>query len=298
MAKAQTYKLERPVEELVLYEKVEPHIAKVVLNRPEKHNAFYMPDSLVELSRKLRMAFDDDEVKVIILAGNGPSFCTGDDLNISPYESFGAEPGVKPGQSQRIRGIQRAAEPFKLILESPKVIIGQVQGWAIGGGVEILAGCDLVIAAQNAKFGQYEQRIGFAGWEPYVHLIQMLLIGPRKYREWLLTGKALTADEAKEWGLINEVVPDDKLEEETLKWARTIALHSTDGLMVGKIVNQLCYDMLGVHNMCTATYLAHPLFTNLKWRDDELNFLKVRDKAGIRDAFRQREEMWEKNLPK
>ena len=60
MAKAQTYKLERPVEELVLYEKVEPHIAKVVLNRPEKHNAFYMPDSLVELSKKLTKKYLKD----------------------------------------------------------------------------------------------------------------------------------------------------------------------------------------------------------------------------------------------
>ena len=137
------YELERPIEELVLYEKVAPHIAKVSLNRPEKHNSFYMPHSLTELERKLKMAFDDDDVKVIILAGTGKSFCTGDDLNISPYESFGAAPGVKPPQSMRIRGAMHLGEAFRLILYSPKVIIAQVQGWAIGGGVELVAGCDI-----------------------------------------------------------------------------------------------------------------------------------------------------------
>src|SRR4051794_19152894 len=93
-----------PVEEMVLYEIVEPHIAKITLNRPERRNAIRMPDMWAELDRKICMAEDDDSVKCIVLAGNGPQFCAGEDVTRTPVEVFGLKKGEKLPQSYRMRG--------------------------------------------------------------------------------------------------------------------------------------------------------------------------------------------------
>jgi enoyl-CoA hydratase len=84
------------------------------------------------------------------------------------------------------------------------------------------------------------------------------------------------------------------LEKRTLQWAKAVSAHSTDGLMIGKTMIHILYDLLGMHGAFTASNLAHPLFTNMKWRDDEFNFLKVRSEKGAREAFRLREEIWSK----
>src|SRR3989304_2501958 len=96
------YTLEKPLDETVLYDKISPDMVTLTLNRPEKHNAIFPPDMFNEITRKIGMAVDDDDVKVIILKGNGKSFCSGDDLNLAPYDTYGGAPGVKP--SQRGRG--------------------------------------------------------------------------------------------------------------------------------------------------------------------------------------------------
>ncbi len=289
------YTLEKPVDETVLYEKIERHIARLTLNRPEKGNSLYPPEGFAEIKRKVNMAEADDDIKVIIIRGAGHTFCTGDDLNIAPYEAFGGAPGIKLAQSKRIHGIrQMMGEVYRSLIYCEKTIITQVHGWAIGAGVDLVLCSDLTIAADNAHLANYQMRIGFAGFQPATTMITMLTIGPKRFREWLLTGRALTAQEALDWGVINDVVPEDKLEERTLQWARGVASHSTDGLMIGKTVAHMMYDLLGMHGSFTATNLAHPLFTNLKWRDDEFNFLKVRSEKGATEAFRLREDIWGK----
>ena len=92
------YSLEKPIEETVLYEKTTKDIVTITLNRPEKHNAIFPPDQFNEISKKIAMAVDDDDIKCIILQGNGKSFCSGDDLNLAPYDTYGGAPGVKPSQ--------------------------------------------------------------------------------------------------------------------------------------------------------------------------------------------------------
>ena len=289
------YRLEKPVEETILYEKIEAHIAAVTLNRPEKHNSFYPTEMFVELGRKMEMAVDDEDIKVIILRGNGPSFCTGDDLNRSPYEAFGGKPGHKMGQTNRILGIRKCMEAgFRDVMFCPKIVIAQVHGLAMGYGVMLVEACDLAIASESATLTHIEQRIGFGGFALGTGLT-LPTIGHKRYIEWLLTGRPLTAREAKEWGLVNSVVPDEKLEEETLRWAGAVALHSADGLMIGKTHRWVAYEAMGAGVMHTSYYLAHPLFTNLKWREDELNFLKMRMTEGsTSDAFKAREKAWAK----
>ena len=287
------YKLEKPVEETILYEKVEKHIARVTLNRPEKHNALYPPDMFHEIGRKLRMGVVDDEVKVIIFRGAGPSFCTGDDLNKAPYEAFGGGAGSKPPQSVKIRGMHDLLE-FTGLNFCPKIIIGQIHGHVVGQGASILQTFDLAIAGESTRISRLEQRIGFAGLSSHV-VMGLLNLGTKRLTEWLLTGRVLDAWEAKEWGLVNAVVPDDKLEEETMRWAKAISLHSTDGLTIGKYYRQIALEILGASAMERAWDLSWTLMTNLKWRDDEFNFLKERLVEGrTGGAFEKRENMWGK----
>ena len=121
-----------------------------------------------------------------------------------------------------------------------------------------------------------------------------MTVGLKRAREWALTGRELTAADAKEWGVVNKVVPREKLDEETLNWAKAICLHSADGLMITKTFLQLHYEMLGIGASFPASVLAHTLFTNLKWREDELNFLKTINKEGLKKAFKMRDDEWKK----
>lgn len=286
------HKLEKPLEETILYDNPDKGIARITLNRPEKHNCWYLPDMDSYFCSLMDRATEDDDVKVIIITGNGPSFTTGDDLNRAPAEAFGLKPGQKLGQLERIRGFYKIYEGlFRKILYSPKNTIAAVDGYAIGIGFAMAEYCDLVIATDRAIFSQVEQRIGFGG---FTNLVDILHFGPKRARELMLTGGELSAEKAKEWGLVNSVVPPEKLEEETMRWAKMITLHSADGLMIMKALMQQLYEILGIGAGHQAGMMAHSMFTNLAWREGEMNFLKLRTEVGVGEAFKQREAKWAK----
>jgi len=293
MASSSKYVLEKPLGETVLYDKITSEIAMVTLNRPHKHNALYPPDMFYEVARKIGMAVDDDDVKVIILKGNGPSFCSGDDLNLAPYDTFGGAPGTRPSQRVRVKATLTWINGlYRSVLYCPKTIICQAHGWTIGVGLGILLGCDMTIAAESAKFGQRQQRVGFAGLSMGWQFILLFTVGYKRMREWQLSGRTLDAQEAKEWGVVNYVVPDDKLEEETLRWAKAVALNPADGLMIAKTHLHMMFDLLGMPGQYSAGALAYPLFTNLKWEGEDFNFLKRRAELGVTKAFAEREARW------
>ena len=293
MASSSKYVLEKPLGETVLYDKITSEIAMVTLNRPHKHNALYPPDMFYEVTRKIGMAVDDDDVKVIILKGNGPSFCSGDDLNLAPYDTFGGAPGTRPSQRVRVKATLTWINGlYRSLLYCPKTIICQAHGWTIGVGLGILLGCDMTIAAESAKFGQRQQRVGFAGLSMGWQFILLFTVGYKRMREWQLSGRTLDAQEAKEWGVVNYVVPDDKLEEETLRWAKAVALNPADGLMIAKTHLHMMFDLLGMPGQYSAGALAYPLFTNLKWEGEDFNFLKRRAELGVTKAFAEREARW------
>ena len=293
--KESDYGLEKPIEETILYEKVTPEIARVMFNRPEKHNCILAPDMFMELQRKLNMAADDEETKVVILGGKGPSFCSGDDLRRAPYEVFGGSPGHVPSVNTRLQGFRKLeGDLVRLMVYYPKILITELHGWVIGIGQMLTLGSDLSIAAENTRMSARVMRTAFAGLEPCMEILSILNIGLKRDRELALTGKDLPIHQAKEWGLVNSVVPDDKLEEETMRWAQAVALMPGDGLANAKAYYSLCLDSLGVPESITGGYIAHTLMTNLKWRPDEFNFLRVKGKVGASDAFKQREDRWAK----
>ena len=286
--------IEKPIEETILYEKVDKHIAKVILNRPEKANALYLPDMWEELHKKMELGIQDDDVKVIILCGNGNTFCAGDDLRRAPSEAFGLRPHQRLPQTKRILGMWNMREHlFPATLYNPKTVIASVQGAALAAGMTLALCCDLIIASEDAFFGHPGMRIGFGGFDPGLWVCA-LKMGINRGREILLTTRNVPAQEGKEWGFVNSVVPREKLEEETMRYAKAVSFHAADGLMIGRIQMHMLWDLLGTRtSMGTFTSLAHPLFTNLVWRDDEFNFLKVRSQQGIKEAFAQQKSMWE-----
>lgn len=195
----------------IKYDKFEG-IAKITINRPEVHNAF-RPETVREMSQALNLAEHDSEVGVIILTGEGDkAFCSGGDQNIRGRSGYRDNKGA---ESLNVLEFQRQ------IRRCPKVIIAMVAGYAIGGGHVLHVICDLTIAADNAVFGQTGPIVGsFDGGFGASYMAR--IIGQKRAREiWFLCRK-YDANEAKEMGLVNAVVPLDKLEAETVKWCGEI----------------------------------------------------------------------------
>ena len=103
----------------------------------------------------------------------------------------------------------------------------------------------------------------------------------------------MPAQELKEWGVVASVVPPDELMDEAMRYAKMVAWHSTDNLMLGRRSMRLFWDLMGVPAYNTWTSIAHPLFTNLVWRDDEFNFLRERNKRGLRGALEEMGRQWD-----
>jgi len=187
-------------------------IAKITINRPEVRNAF-RPKTVVEMSQALRRAENNSEIGIIILAGQGKeAFCAGGDQKIRGSSGYKDEKGA---ESLNVLELQRQ------IRRCPKPVIAMVAGYAIGGGNVLQLICDLTIAADNAVFGQTGPIVGsFDGGYGAGYLARV--VGQKRAREiWFLCRK-YTAEEAKQMGMVNTVVPYEELEAETIKWCREI----------------------------------------------------------------------------
>jgi enoyl-CoA hydratase/carnithine racemase len=276
------------IDQLVLYDKVEKHIAVITFNRPERLNAMLAPDSFLEFRRKIERAENDDEIKVIVVTGAGKNFCAGVDLRRTPIEDAGLRPGQRLPQSRRMRMASFGAPN---LLMCDKTVIAAVNGACVAAGFHFTLQCDLIVADSNARMGEPESRIGFAGFSPGWPLLA-LKVGPNPARSMLLFGRLMPAQELKEWGLVDSVVPPDRLMDEAMRYARAVAWHSTDNLMLGRRSMQFFYKQLGLDAYETWTSIAHPLFTNVVWRDDEFNFMKERNKNGLSEALTSINRQW------
>ena len=204
----------------ILYDKAEG-IAKITINRPEKRNAF-RPETVLEMHDAFLDAREDPEVGVVLLTGYGPAkdgkyaFCSGGDQKIRGDQGYVGSDGVP---RLNVLDLQ------KLIRSIPKPVIALVAGYAIGGGHVLHVVCDLTIAADNAIFGQTGPKVGsFDGGFGSSYLARH--VGQKKAREIWYLCRQYNAEEAEKMGLVNKVVPVDKLEEEGIKWAQEILQHS------------------------------------------------------------------------
>jgi len=210
-----------------------------------------------------------------------------------PVESYGLRKGQKLPQSVRMRGAAKSVEETRrAILYGSKTTIAAVQGAALGMGFRLALTCDLLVAADNAFFGRRQSRIGFAGFDTLLP-VTLLKLGINRGYEALITGRTIHAQELKEWGVASSVVPQDQLPDEALRYARAVAAHSTDGLMLGRQAMQMFWDLVGLSTWGSFYKVAHPLFTNLVWREDEANWLKMRNEHGAREGLAQLHKIWE-----
>ena len=277
--------------DLVVYEIIEPHIARITLNRPERRNAMLTPEMNDQLLTAVLAAEDDDAVKVVILTGAGAHFCSGEDVSRTPVDSYAQTPGGRIPQSVRIRGMSRYAGRDPLFAD--KTLVAAVRGAALGLGFKLALSCDLIVAAEGATFGRPQSRIGLAGFDMFLPVL-LLRLGINRGYEALLTGRTITAEELREWGVVSSLVPAADLDDEALRYARAVANHSTDGLMLGRQAMHMFWSMMGMQQWQQFCNVAHPLFTNLVWRDDEANLFRERKSAAnMRDALKSVYARWD-----
>ena len=281
----------------VLYEK-EGEIARITLNRPEKLNVMDFPGDggiCDDFYAAMDEAAVDDELKVVIIKGAGRAFCAGHDLTriYYVYEEKDKEPGKRrPSQRARLDVDRPWIGKQCGILVFPKVTIAQVHGHCIGEGAIISEFCDITIVADDAHISHAEQRLGFAGAGNFLLLFQML--GYKRARELVLSGRAMDGKEAERIGWATRSVPFDKLEEEVNRTANEIALLPADGIAIGKAANHQMMDILGITQGWQLGYLTHTLFTNLRYEPDEYNFVRQRRDEGARTGFHKRDERYMK----
>lgn len=199
-------------------------VARLTLNRPERRNALG-PDLVAALTDALRSLASDVSVRAVVLTGAGTAFCAGADLEY--LERLRAASVAENAQdSRRLRTLYEALVTF------PKPVVGAVNGPALAGGCGLASACDVLLAAPQATFGYPEVRIGFVAAMVLVFLSRQL--GERLARELLLTGRAMTAEEAREAGLVHRVIEGHRLEEEALAFAENLASGAPASLALTK----------------------------------------------------------------
>jgi enoyl-CoA hydratase len=249
-------------EEVVTYE-VRGPVAVVTLNRPQYSNAQNSKVTYA-LDAAFVRAVDDDEVKVIVLAGNGKNFCGGHDIGTPGrdiHESFERKAvifydhvGAEGVDSRFARESEVYLGMCRRWREIPKPMIAMVQGACIAGGLMLAWSCDFIVAADDAFFSDPVVRMNIPGVEFFAH---PWVMNPRAAKEFLYTGDRFTAERAHALGMVNHVVPRDDLERETFALAERIAKMPRMGLMLTKKAINQAEDLMGMRSGMDSVFGLH-----------------------------------------
>jgi len=275
-------------EPVVRYER-RGAVALVTMNRPEYRNAQNSAMTYA-LDDAFTRAVDDPEVKVIVLAGEGKHFSAGHDIGTPGRDvdqSFERRAVVWWDHTTREGGDQRFARESEVYLgmcrrwrEIPKPVIASVQGACIAGGLMLAWVCDLIVAADDAFFADPVVRMGIPGVEYFAH---PWVLGPRAAKEVLFTGERFSVQQAKEWGMVNRVVPRAELADRTLELADTIARMPQFGLaLTKKAVNQ-AEDLMGLRSGMDSVFGLHH-FAHAHNAETAADSLGGQDARSMRDA--------------
>ena len=250
--------------ESILYETPGEHVARIVLNRPDTRNA---QDTrlLYELNSAFDRAAQDDEIKVIILAANGPHFSSGHDLRevnavetMSEFATVGTWCGFTCAGAEK--QMAREKEIYVGFCERwrniPKPTIAAVQGKVIAGGLMLMWPCDIIIASDDAQFCDPVVNFGIGGVEFFAHPWEF---GARKAKELLFTSDWLSVEEAKQLGMVNQIVPREKLQESVLAMAQKIAKKSLFALKLTKEAVNVAEDAQGRVQAMQTSFALHQL---------------------------------------
>lgn len=266
----------------LIYETEGP-LAWITLNRPEKLNAI-SKDMVGELNLALDQAQADDQVRVILLKGEGRAFSAGFDLEPQP-----ASPGLTQTREEEIAALARELHSdFDLIMrfwDCPKPTVAAIHGYCLGGALEMALACDITIAARGCHLGEPEVKFGSG----IVAMLLPFLCGPKRAKELLLSGNdRVTAEQAEAWGLVNRVCDADWLVHEARALARQIARN--DQLAV-RLTKQAVNNLYEIPRMRDALRHALELDVAIETTETEESraFNDILKKEGARAAIAWRD---------
>ena len=283
--------------EAIIYEK-KPPIAYITLNRPEKMNAL-SPQLQLDVNDALEDAgWGDDTIKVIVIKGAGRCFSAGFDIG-----------AVRPLDGVGWRELMLSHDGFSghtyfdLIWRNPKPLISQVHGFCLAGGNGLANMCDLCICSEDVLFGY--PRIRDSG--PFLWATQPWQLGMRKTKYLQFTGDLMDAQEAYRLGMINKVVPRDKLDEEVTKLALTISKIDAIVLKYAKIAVNMAYDLMGIREVLERTQeLEATALSSTGASVPEIGkFKEITAEQGLKaalkyrqDRFAEEDRWWKERLQK
>lgn len=264
-------------EPVLLEEDLGP-VRRFTLHRPEVLNA--LSSELIEaLSEALRRAADDEGARVVVLRGSGRAFSAGYDLK---EEARAAEKDVAAWRRELAHDVGRMLEIF----DHPNPVIAEVHGYCLAGGCDLMMMCDVAVASDDALFGEPEIRFGSG----VVTMVMPWLAGARKAKELLLTGEdRISAKEALRIGLVNRVVPRDRLEEETLALARQMAVLDPVSLSLTKKAINRSLEAAGFREALEANVDLDAIIEAAEV-PERREFNRIRAERGLKEAIRWRDE--------
>ena len=262
------------------------HVARITIDNPERQNA-YDPPMRRQIGEYLAELAADDDIKVVILRGTDGVFSTGADMR-NAYNWYNpSESNRRPSQRRRLSVDRESFSFYHAFLSFPKVTVAQVERYALGGAFELALMSDLTVVARNAKLGMPGARL-LGPALGNLHLF-FYRLGPVLARRLLLTGDTVEAAEIEHLGLFTDVCEPDLVPVRTEAWAQKVARMPADGLAIAKAGFNLVEQTQAYVGEETTGALIHAYATNLRFEQDEFNFVKARHLRGTSEAFRLRD---------
>jgi enoyl-CoA hydratase/carnithine racemase len=281
----------------------EKRIATITLNNPKQRNC-YDASMREAVARCLDRVADDDDLTVVLLRGADGVFSTGADMN-NAYGWYGERSSEQSGNSEIRSAKSRPSQRRRLTVDRksfsfyhnlmgfPKVTVGEISGYALGGGFEIALMTDISVIARNTKIGMPATR--FLG--PALGSLHMFFhrLGPVLARRLLLTGDIIDAEAVEHLGIFTETCDPGHVVARARYWAEKAAKMPADGVVIAKEAFRLVEQSQAYQGEEVASYLFHAYGTNLQFGPGEFNFVKTRAQHGTKEAFRLRDEHF--NVP-
>ncbi|WP_101949029.1 enoyl-CoA hydratase/isomerase family protein [Mycobacterium sp. 3519A] len=283
-------------DERVLFDvDTDKRIATVTLNNPKQRNSYdaAMRDAL---ARCLDRVAEDDDITVVLLRGAEGVFSTGADMN-NAYAWYGdkdaPEAKRRPSQRRRLAVDRKSFSFYHNLMGFPKVTVGEISGYALGGGFEMALMTDISVIGRDTKIGMPATR--FLG--PALGSLHLFFhrLGPVLARRLLLTGDIIEAGSVEHLGVFTETCESASVPARARYWAEKAAKMPADGVVIAKEAFRLVEQNQAYQGEEVASYLFHAFGTNLQFAPGEFNFVKARAEHGTREAFRMRDEHF--NVP-
>jgi enoyl-CoA hydratase len=262
------------------------HIARLTLNNPERKNC-YDPEMRRAMAAAMQDVATDDGIKVLLLRGAGSVFCTGADMRnaYSWYETEGDD--RRPSQRRKLAVDRESFSFYHDYIGYPKATVAQIEGYALGGGFELALASDVSVASRDAKVGMPAAR--FLG--PVIGNLHLFFhrLGPVLAKRLLLTGETLSVSELSRPDVFTEVVAPEDVARRAEELAALIARMPADGIAIAKEAYRLVEQSQAYQGEESASVLFHAFATNLRFEEDEFNFVKERDRSSTTEAFKSRD---------